>query len=352
MLPRRLLLTRQTTEQYKDAWKLIVETQEKKSVEVEFGYLLYPETNKKTEINLFKGKLIHADTALEKFSSFFPSESKNKIGRIKYPDKKNYLEKVKTLKHHIQLGNIYEINYCIQFTTEEVEINPFHLFLKLNAVSEAPHACLAKFDDNWIICSSPERFIQRSGNKLITQPIKGTARRGSDPTEDEQLKNDLKKSLKEKTENVMIVDVARNDLSHIAEKGSVQVEELFGVYSYRQVHQMISTVSCQISKACSFDEIINATFPMASMTGAPKIRAMQLIDEHENFNRNFYSGCIGFIDKSGDFDFNVVIRSMVYNERNKTISFSVGSAITSMCEPEKEWEECMIKADALLKLLN
>ncbi len=352
MLPRRLLLTRQTTEQYKDAWKLIVETQEKNSVEVEFGYLLYPETNKKTEINLFKGKLIHADTAPEKFSSFFPSELKHKIGTINFPDKKHYLEKVKKLKHHIQLGNIYEINYCIQFTAEEVEINPYQLFLKLNAVSEAPHACLAKFDDDWIICSSPERFIQRSGNKLITQPIKGTARRGSNLAEDEHLKNNLKNSLKEKTENVMIVDVARNDLSRIAEKGSVQVEELFGVYSYRQVHQMISTVSCTIDKTCSFDEIINATFPMASMTGAPKIRAMQLIDEFENFKRNFYSGSIGFIDKSGDFDFNVVIRSMVYNERNKTISFSVGSAITSMCEPEKEWEECMIKADALLKLLN
>jgi para-aminobenzoate synthetase component I len=352
MLARRLLLTRQKTEQHKDEWKLIVETEEKKSGELEFGYIRYPETKKKTEINLFKGELIHADTAPEKFNSFFPSESNQKIRIINFPDKNIYLDNVKKLKHYIQLGDIYEINYCVQFTAEKVEINPYQLFLKLNSISDAPHACLAKFDNDWIICSSPERFIKRSGNKLITQPIKGTARRSSNAIEDEQFKSELKDSLKEKTENVMIVDVARNDLSRIAEKGSVQVEELFGVYTYRQVHQMVSTISSKIIPETSFKEIIKATFPMASMTGAPKIKAMQLIDEFENFKRNFYSGSIGFIDNTGDFDFNVVIRSLIYNEQNNTISFAVGSAITALCDPEKEWEECLIKADALIKLLK
>lgn len=267
-------------------------------------------------------------------------------------NKEEYIEKVKALKHHIQLGDIYEINYCITFEAKNAEINPFDVFNKLNALSQAPYSALVKMDDLYIICASPELFLSKRGNKLITKPIKGTARRSTNSQEDEQIKSELKNSLKERTENVMIVDVARNDFSRIAKKGSVIVEKLYDIESYQQVHQMVSTVSCELKDGISFNEIIHATFPMASMTGAPKIRAMQLIDEYETYNRGPFSGTIGYMDEKGDFDLNVLIRSIFYNEKEKYLSFSVGSAITHLCDPEKEYEECLLKAAALIKSLE
>lgn len=266
--------------------------------------------------------------------------------------KEQYIAKVNALKEHIQVGDIYEINYCITFEAENAEINPFDVFNKLNAISQAPYSALVKMDDKYIICASPELFLSKRGNKLITKPIKGTARRSSDTSEDEQIKNELKASLKEKTENVMIVDVARNDFSRIATKGSIQVEKIYDIESYLQVHQMVSTISCNLKPEIDFQDIIHATFPMASMTGAPKIRAMQLIDEYEDYNRGPFSGTIGYIDENGDFDLNVLIRSIFYNETEKYLSFSVGSAITHLCDPEKEYEECMLKAAALIKALH
>ena len=150
----------------------------------------------------------------------------------------------------------------------------------------------------------------------------------------------------------MIVDVARNDLSRIAKKGSVIVEKLYNIETYEQVHQMVSTVGCELRDNISFQDILHATFPMASMTGAPKIRAMQLIDNFENYSRGPYSGCMGYIKENGDFDLNVLIRSIFYNEKESYLSFSVGSAITAMCDPEKEYEECLLKAAALKKALE
>lgn len=266
--------------------------------------------------------------------------------------KEQYISKVKALKEHIQKGDIYEINYCITFEANNAEINPFDVFNKLNAISQAPYSALVKMDDKYIICASPELFLSKRGNKLITKPIKGTARRSSDMKEDEQIKNELKASLKEKTENVMIVDVARNDFSRIATNGSVQVEKIYDIESYLQVHQMVSTISCNLKPEVDFQDIIHATFPMASMTGAPKIRAMELIDDYEYYNRGPFSGTIGYIDESGDFDLNVLIRSIFYNEKEKYLSFSVGSAITHLCDPEKEYEECLLKAAALIKALQ
>lgn len=266
--------------------------------------------------------------------------------------KEQYIAKVKALKEHIQVGDIYEINYCITFEAENAEINPFDVFNKLNAISQAPYSALVKMDDKHIICVSPELFLSKRGNKLITKPIKGTARRSSNTSEDEQIKNELKASLKEKTENVMIVDVARNDFSRIATKGSVQVEKIYNIESYLQVHQMVSTISCDLKPEIKFQDMIHATFPMASMTGAPKIRAMQLIDDYETYNRGPFSGTIGYIDEHGDFDLNVLIRSIFYNEKEKYLSFSVGSAITHLCDPEKEYEECLLKAAALIKSLQ
>lgn len=266
--------------------------------------------------------------------------------------KEEYIKKVNHLKQHIQQGNIYEINYCITFEATDVKINPLSLYERLNSISEASYSALAKFNNQYIISSSPELFLSKKGNKLITKPIKGTARRGKTQEEDLKIKTDLQSSLKERTENVMIVDVCRNDLSRIATIGSVKVEKLYDIESYLQVHQMVSTISCELKDDVTFSEIIDATFPMASMTGAPKIRAMELIDEYELYNRGPYSGCLGYIKPNGDFDLSVLIRSVFYDEEKQYLSFTVGSAITHLCDPEQEYEECLLKANAMLKALN
>ncbi len=266
--------------------------------------------------------------------------------------KQEYISKVNALKQHIQLGDIYEINYCITFEAHNVTINPPVLYQKLNAISNAPFSALVKFEHQYIISSSPELFLSRKGNKLITKPIKGTAKRGATPEEDEHIKHRLQSNLKERTENIMIVDVARNDLSRLAAKGTVTVEKLCAVESYMQVHQMVSTVSCELKNNTSFKNIIDATFPMASMTGAPKYRAMQLIDEYELYNRGPYSGALGYVNANGDFDLNVLIRSIFYDEEKNYLSFTVGSAITAMCKPEEEYEECLLKAKAMINTLE
>ena len=266
--------------------------------------------------------------------------------------KQQYIDTVKQLKQHIQQGDIYEINYCITFEAKDAEIDPIHVFNKLNAISKASYAALVKLDMQWIISSSPELFLSKRNNKLFTKPIKGTAKRGKTFEEDEQLKQLLQNSLKEQTENVMIVDVARNDLSHIATKASVKVDRLFDIETYEQVHQMVSTVSCELKQDITFNDIIHATFPMASMTGAPKIKAMELIDTYELYNRGAYSGAVGYINSNGDFDLNVLIRSIFYDEEKQYLSFSVGSAITAMCDPEEEYEECLLKAKAMMQVLN
>ncbi len=266
--------------------------------------------------------------------------------------KEDYIRTVEQLKQHIQQGDIYEINYCITFEAHDVNINPFVLFQKLNQISKAPYAALTKFNKHWIISSSPELFLSKRENVLYTKPIKGTAKRSLNKEEDENLKTQLHQSIKEQNENVMIVDVARNDLSRISEKGSVVVNKLFDIESYEQVHQMVSTVSCQLKNNTSFNDILKATFPMASMTGAPKIKAMELIDKYELYNRNAYSGALGYIDKHGDFDLSVLIRSIFYNEEKNYLSFSVGSAITDMCHPEEEYKECLLKAKAMMEVLS
>jgi len=272
---------------------------------------------------------------------FIPATSKNK-----------YRENLAELKNHIQLGDIYEINYCIEFFAGNVNIDPLSVFLKLNELTKAPYASLLKINNEYIISASPELFLRKEAEQLFSKPIKGTAKRGQSAAEDEAFKNQLYNSVKERTENVMAVDVARNDLSVIAKRGTVKVNKLYNIETFETVHQMVSTVSCELKDNIKFDEIIVATFPMASMTGAPKISAMKFIDEFENFDRNYYSGAMGLIDEKSDFELAVNIRSIFYNEKTKRLSIAVGSAITHLCDPEKEYEECLLKANALLRALN
>ena len=266
--------------------------------------------------------------------------------------KDEYLEKTKAVLKDIHRGDIYELNFCQEFYAENTNINPTKKYWDLNKISTPPFACFLKNKDKYLLSASPERFLRKEGDYLVSEPIKGTAKRYEDPTSDNQAKLSLKTNTKEIAENVMIVDLVRNDLSHIAQKGTVKVEELCEVYSYQQVHQMISKISCKIKEASHPVDIIKHCFPMGSMTGAPKISAMKLIEKYEESKRGLYSGTVGYITPNGDFDFNVVIRSILYNETKKALSFSVGSAITAKANPENEYEECLLKAKAMREVLE
>lgn len=267
--------------------------------------------------------------------------------------KEEYIQRVNSLKKHIQLGNSYEVNFCQEYFVESAELDfPLDAYFKLNAITRAPFSAYLRFDELSVLCGSPERFLKKTGNTLLSQPIKGTAPRGANSEEDAMFKQQLQNDLKERAENVMIVDLVRNDLSRIAAMNSVQVDELCAIYSFETVHQMISTISCTLEEKVDLPEILKATFPMGSMTGAPKLRSMELIEEHEAFKRGLYSGSIGYILPNGDFDLNVVIRTLIYNHTNKYLSCSVGSAITILSDPEKEFEECQVKVKRLLDGMN
>jgi para-aminobenzoate synthetase component 1 len=282
-------------------------------------------------------------------SNFQPPTSITIEQRI---SKENYLSKVSKMLEHIHRGDIYEANFCMEFFAEKAQIEPLEIYQKLNAISEPPFAVYFKNNFQYLLSASPERYLRKEGLKVISQPIKGTARRSFDLEQDEQLKSDLIQNEKERSENIMIVDLVRNDLSHTATKGSVQVEELCQIYTFKQVHQMISTIVSEVENTTSPIEILRTTFPMGSMTGAPKISAMQIIEELEETKRGLYSGAVGYFTPNGDFDFNVVIRSILYNSQNQYLSFSVGSAITSQAIPEMEYEECLLKAKAMFEVLS
>ena len=267
--------------------------------------------------------------------------------------KEKYLKTLNEIKKSIQRGDIYETNYCQEFYCENVEINyPLDVYFKLNELTKSPFSSFLHFDEYSLFCGSPERYIEKKGNRLTTQPIKGTAPRNADANIDQQLKDALQNNEKERAENIMIVDLVRNDFSKIAEAKSVVVDELCGIYSFRNVHQMISTVSCIPTKDTRFIDIIRATFPMGSMTGAPKIKAMEIIEDSEDFKRGLYSGSIGYISPNGDFDFNVIIRSLLYNHEHKYLSCSVGGAITIQSNPEDEYQECLTKVKHILDGLH
>ena len=266
--------------------------------------------------------------------------------------KDEYFEKVTKMLAHIHRGDIYEANFCQEFYAEDSEINPLETFKKLNAISKPPFATFLKIEDKYLMSASPERYIKKKGNTVISQPIKGTAKRSTNTIEDLKLAEDLSKDLKERSENIMIVDLVRNDLSHTATKGSVEVKELCKVYSFLQVHQMISTIQSQVQPETHPLDIIKTTFPMGSMTGAPKISAMKIIEVLEETKRGLYSGSVGYFTPKGDFDFNVIIRSILFNETKKYISYSVGSAITAKSNPLKEYEECLVKAKAMREALE
>lgn len=267
-------------------------------------------------------------------------------------NKEQYLNKIKILKKHIFRGDIYEANYCFEWINKNARIDPLYVYRNLNKISQSPMSVYFKSENLYLICSSPERFIKKINNKLISQPIKGTSRRGYNNVSDLAFSKNLKLDPKERSENIMIVDLVRNDMSKFSKPGSVKVKELCEVYSFKQVHQMISTIESLIYDKTKISEIINGTFPMGSMTGAPKVKAMKIIDKLEVSKRGLYSGAVGFIDPNKNFDFNVVIRSIIYDSQSKYLSFHVGSAITSKSVPLKEYNECLLKGEAMILALS
>jgi para-aminobenzoate synthetase component 1 len=266
--------------------------------------------------------------------------------------KESYLQAVAAIREDILNGEVYELNLCQEFYAEQVQLHPVEVFLQLNETSPTPFAGFYRWHDHYLLCASPERFLAHHPPALISQPIKGTIRRGTTPAEDEQQRLTLLHDEKERAENLMIVDLVRNDLARVAETGTVRVPELFGLYPFRHVWQMISTVEAVLRPEADLTDILRATFPMGSMTGAPKIRAMQLIEQYEYSRRGLYSGSIGYIWPTGEFEFNVVIRSLQYRADTGYLSFQVGSAITYDSLPEREYEECLLKAQALLEVLG
>ncbi len=328
--------------------------------------LLFPETyfwKPKYVVNLHKESVDFLqgeknNESLNFISQFLEEETDQNFHSHNFEFKarisrEEYITKILKIKEHIQLGNIYELNFCQEYYAENVDI-PYEIdtYFKLNTITQAPYSSYFKFGDFDIFCGSPERFLKKEGNKLLSQPIKGTAPRGVSEEEDVILKSNLANDPKERAENIMIVDLVRNDLSRLASVNSVRVDELCEIYSFETVHQMISSISCDLREGVTFTEILKATFPMGSMTGAPKLRAMELIEELESFKRGLYSGSIGYITPTGDFDFNVVIRTLLYNQKERYLSCSVGGAITIKSDPEKEYQECLVKVKRIMDGIN
>jgi para-aminobenzoate synthetase component 1 len=306
----------------------------------------------------FDGNNIYSETEL---TGVFLEE----IEKIKLPKEPNtscevspqisrnqYLETVKTIQEHIIEGNTYESNFCQAYAGAFETWDPIASYFKLSRLSPMPFSALFKAKSQWIVSASPERYLKKSGNKLIAQPIKGTIKRGNSQAEDVSNRATLAKSEKEQAENLMITDLMRNDLSKVSKTGSVTVKELFGIYPLPRVFQMISTISSELNPEITFSDIIQASFPMGSMTGAPKIRTMEIIEELESFKRGWFSGAFGVIEENGDFDFSVIIRSIIADLEVKKLYFGVGSAITYDADAAQEYEECNLKAQAILEVLS
>jgi len=348
-----------------------------------FGYFSYDLKNETNELtsenidhldfsNLFffipkiifsmKNEVLYVDTFSEKNETdIIIDEIKNQIcdksffGSFKMrkrESRKEYLKKIKLIKAHIKMGDIYEMNYCQEFFSENTELNTEALFYSLNKKMKAPFSSFLHFEDKYLLCFSPERFLRKENQHILSQPIKGTRKRNENKEVDSQQKKELSLSEKDKSENVMITDLVRNDLSKHAKKASVKVEELFGVYSFSQVHQMITSISAELESNCHFVDAIKGAFPMGSMTGAPKRKAMELIEKFECTKRGLFSGSVGYITPNADFDFNVVIRSILFNARKKYFSVMAGGAITSRSVAEEEYDESLIKVKAILEILS
>lgn len=302
------------------------------------------------EVRILKG---NGHSIISDIQAYCDAEKKQQapIAISHLVDRSHYIKQITAIQKYIREGNAYEINYCIPFTGKGI-LNAVDTYFKLNTLAPMPFSVFYKCNTEYILSASPERFIKKEGSKIISQPIKGTSKRGSNVEEDEKLKSILRHSQKEQSENTMIVDLVRNDLSRTAIAGSVHVPEFRGMYSFPNVHQLISTVASTIDPAYSAIEVIKKSFPMGSMTGAPKVSAMQLIDDVEEVARGPFSGTVGYMDPEDNFDFNVLIRSIFYNDDTQEIFMEAGSAITSYADAAMEYDECILKITPMITILS
>jgi para-aminobenzoate synthetase component 1 len=264
-----------------------------------------------------------------------------------------YMETVETLRRHIRRGDCYEINFCQEFYSQPARIDPLATWRSLSKASPNPFAAFYRLGERWLFCASPERYLKKTGNTIMSQPIKGTAPRvPGNPEADEANRQRLYLSSKDRSENVMVVDLVRNDLSKVCLPDTVSVEELYGIYSFPQVHQMISTVKGELAPGKDWVDAVKASFPMGSMTGAPKKKVTELIGRYERSKRGLFSGAVGYVSPERDMDLNVVIRSLLYNREREYLQYQVGSGITFYSEPQAEYEECLVKAEGIRKALE
>lgn len=260
-----------------------------------------------------------------------------------------YLASIKKLKDYIYSGDIYQVNFTQRFECD-FEGDSNELYKNLKTINPAPFAAYLDFGEGKIISSSPERFIKLTDGTIETRPMKGTRPRGKSKAEDEKLKAELINSEKDRAELLMIVDLMRNDISRVAKTGSVKVTELFHLEEYATVLQMVATIEGELKDELSAVDIIKSTFPGGSITGAPKIRAMEIIDELETTARNIYTGSIGYLGFDGDMDLNIAIRTIVL--KDEKAYFQVGGGIVWDSDPHEEYEESLVKGRALVKALN
>ncbi len=260
--------------------------------------------------------------------------------------KEDYLKAVRKAKDYIGAGDIYQVNLSQRLSTD-LSVSPFELYRRLRRINPAPFSSFLNFAGTAVVSASPERFLCLRGRKVETRPMKGTRPRGEDARGDERLKTELLKSEKDKAELVMIVDLERNDLGRVCEYGSVRVRGPRTLESYATVFQTTATIEGVLSKGRDRIDLLKATFPGGSITGAPKVRAMEIIDELEPTKRNIYTGCLGYLSFTGEMDLNILIRTFLVQEGRAY--FQVGGGIVADSDPEAEYEETLDKAKALIE---
>ena len=260
-----------------------------------------------------------------------------------------YLDAVARARQYIIDGDIFEVNLSQRFETT-LSVAPYELYRRLRQINPAPFACYLGFEEVKILSASPERFLRLQGDRVETRPIKGTRRRGESPEEDEALAKELLGSAKDRAENIMIVDLERNDLGRVCRYGTVEVTELATLEAFPTVFHLTSTVEGRLREGKNCVDLLKATFPGGSITGAPKVRAMEIIDELEPTQRSVYTGSIGYLSFNGDLDLNIAIRTILV--KGDRAYFQVGGAVVYDSDPEAEYQETLDKARALIDALN
>lgn len=263
--------------------------------------------------------------------------------------KEAYIKAIQKAMEYIAAGDIYQVNLSQRFLTE-VDTAPYDLYLRLREASPAPFSAYLDFGKAAVLSSSPERFLKVDGKSIETSPIKGTRPRGKNPEEDKRLKKELEQSEKDRSEHIMIVDLERNDLGKVCKYGTVRVKDEMDIQSFAQVHHMVSTVVGELKEGIGLMDIMKATFPGGSITGAPKVRAMEIIEELEPVKRGVYTGSIGYIGFNGKMDMNIAIRTLSVKDGNAF--FSVGGGIVADSDPKAEYQETLDKAKGMIEALR